>query len=134
MRWRNCGRSSSKCLNAWLGLRADHDSDNGILRYSGRGKLDVRSEAVQIAQQPGTTLVLRSDMTAPIARVVASLLKDEPFPIRLTYHGNVFRAIEEEAGREAEFFQTGVELVGDLLPKRMRKLSRLRLLRCRRRA
>ncbi|WP_341280488.1 ATP phosphoribosyltransferase regulatory subunit [Paenibacillus sp. FSL H8-0537] len=61
----------------------------------------------------GTTLVLRSDMTAPIARVVSSLLKESPFPLRLSYHANVYRAIEEEAGREAEFFQTGVELVGD---------------------
>lgn len=61
----------------------------------------------------GTTLVMRSDMTAPIARVVSSLLKSEPFPIRLAYHANVFRAIEEEAGRNSEFFQTGVELVGD---------------------
>lgn len=61
----------------------------------------------------GTTLVLRSDMTAPIARVVSSLLKQADFPQRLSYHSNVFRAIEEEAGREAEFFQTGVELVGD---------------------
>lgn len=61
----------------------------------------------------GTTLVLRSEMTSPIARVVASLLKESPFPHRLSYHSNVFRAIEEEAGREAEFFQTGVELVGD---------------------
>jgi len=61
----------------------------------------------------GTTLVMRSDMTAPIARVVSSLLRDEPLPIRLAYHANVFRAIEEEAGRNSEFFQTGVELVGD---------------------
>lgn len=64
----------------------------------------------------GTTMVLRSDMTAPIARVVASLLKEEPLPLRLSYHANVFRAIEEEAGREAEFYQTGVELVGDDSP------------------
>ena len=61
----------------------------------------------------GTTMVLRSDMTGPIARVVSSLLKETKFPIRLSYHANVFRSIEEEAGREAEFFQTGVELVGD---------------------
>lgn len=65
----------------------------------------------------GTTLVLRSDLTAPIARVVSSLLKDEPLPLRLSYHANVFRSIEEEAGREAEFFQTGVELVGDDSPE-----------------
>lgn len=65
----------------------------------------------------GTTLVLRSDMTAPIARVVSSLLKESAFPHRLSYHSNVFRSIEEEAGREAEFFQTGVELVGDSSPE-----------------
>ncbi|MCM3703840.1 ATP phosphoribosyltransferase regulatory subunit [Paenibacillus macerans] len=64
----------------------------------------------------GTTMVLRSDMTTPIARVVASLLKEEPLPLRLSYHANVFRAIEEEAGKEAEFYQTGVELVGDDSP------------------
>lgn len=67
----------------------------------------------KLLDKRGTTLVLRSEMTAPIARVVASLLKDEPLPLRLSHHSNVFRAIEEEAGREAEFFQTGVELVGD---------------------
>ena len=65
----------------------------------------------------GTTLVLRSDMTAPIARVASSLLKGQSLPIRLSYHANVFRSIEEEAGREAEFFQTGVELLGDDSPE-----------------
>jgi ATP phosphoribosyltransferase regulatory subunit len=67
----------------------------------------------KLLDQNGRTLVLRSDMTAPIARVVASLLKEQPFPLRLSYHANVFRAFESEAGRESEFFQTGVELVGD---------------------
>lgn len=67
----------------------------------------------KLLDRKGTTVVLRSDMTAPIARVVASLLRDRPFPLRLSYHSNVFRAMEEEAGRDSEFFQTGVELVGD---------------------
>lgn len=67
----------------------------------------------KLLDKKGTTVVLRSEMTGPIARVVGSLLKDHPFPLRLSYHSNVFRAFEEEAGREAEFFQTGVELVGD---------------------
>lgn len=71
----------------------------------------------KLLNQRGTTIVLRSDMTAPIARVVGSLLKEQSFPIRLSYHGNVFRAFEEEAAREAEFFQTGVELVGDSSPE-----------------
>ncbi|MFC4601479.1 ATP phosphoribosyltransferase regulatory subunit [Cohnella hongkongensis] len=71
----------------------------------------------KLLNRRGTTIVLRSDMTAPIARVVGSLLKDEPFPIRLSYHGNVFRAFEEEGGRDSEFYQTGVELVGDASPE-----------------
>ncbi len=67
----------------------------------------------KLLDKKGTTLVLRSDITAPIARVVSSLYKEALLPIRLAYHSNVFRSIEESAGREAEFFQTGVELVGD---------------------
>lgn len=58
----------------------------------------------KLLDRKGTTLVLRSDMTAPIARVVASLLKETQFPIRLSYHSNVFRAFDDEAGRESEFF------------------------------
>ncbi|MCS7459245.1 ATP phosphoribosyltransferase regulatory subunit [Paenibacillus doosanensis] len=67
----------------------------------------------KLLDRNGTTLVMRSDVTAPIARVVSSLLKEQPFPIRLSYRANVFRAFEAEAGRDAEFFQTGLELVGD---------------------
>ena len=74
------------------------------------------SKLFKLLSNRGMTLVLRSDMTAPIARVAASLLKNAPLPLRLSYHANVFRAIEEEAGREAEFFQTGVELIGDPSP------------------
>jgi ATP phosphoribosyltransferase regulatory subunit len=48
----------------------------------------------KLLNKRGTTMVLRSDLTAPIARVMSSLLKDEPLPVRLSYHANVFRAIE----------------------------------------
>ena len=60
----------------------------------------------------GNTLVLRPDQTAPIARVVSSILYEESLPLRLCYHANVFRAQENEAGRNAEFYQSGVELIG----------------------
>src|SRR5690606_10854954 len=83
--------------------------------YDTVGVASATSDAklFKLLNNRGTTMVLRSDMTTPIARVVSSLLKNEAFPLRLSYHANVFRSIEEEAGREAEFFQTGVELVGD---------------------
>ncbi|SEN47987.1 ATP phosphoribosyltransferase regulatory subunit [Lihuaxuella thermophila] len=61
----------------------------------------------------GNMLVLRPDQTAPIARLVSSVLKHEPLPLRLFYHASVFRAQENEAGRNAEFYQSGVELIGE---------------------
>lgn len=67
----------------------------------------------KLLDQQGRTLVLRPDMTAPIARVTASGLQNQHFPIRLAYHTNVFRAQQLEAGRPAEFEQLGVELIGD---------------------
>jgi ATP phosphoribosyltransferase regulatory subunit len=73
----------------------------------------AESRMFKCIDREGNTLVLRPDQTAPIARVVTSILKREPLPLRLCYHANVFRAQENKAGRSAEFFQSGVELVGD---------------------
>ncbi|TSB48292.1 ATP phosphoribosyltransferase regulatory subunit [Alkalicoccobacillus porphyridii] len=67
----------------------------------------------KLMDSQGYTLVLRPDMTAPIARLVSSSLKTEAYPIRLGYHSNLFRAQQHEGGRPAEFEQIGVELIGD---------------------
>ncbi|MCM3585144.1 ATP phosphoribosyltransferase regulatory subunit [Mesobacillus maritimus] len=67
----------------------------------------------KLLDQQGHTLVLRPDMTSPIARVAASKLLKEEFPLRLAYSDNVFRAQQREGGRPAEFEQVGVECIGD---------------------
>jgi ATP phosphoribosyltransferase regulatory subunit len=67
----------------------------------------------KLLDQRGNTLVLRPDMTAPIARLAASSLKDVSVPLRLAYDTNVFRAQHDEGGRPAEFEQIGIELIGD---------------------
>ncbi|WP_102344901.1 ATP phosphoribosyltransferase regulatory subunit [Bacillus sp. Marseille-P3661] len=67
----------------------------------------------KLLDQQGHTLVLRPDMTAPIARVAASRMKNEGFPLRLAYDTKVFRAQQREGGRPAEFEQVGIELIGD---------------------
>ncbi|WP_180320500.1 ATP phosphoribosyltransferase regulatory subunit [Shouchella patagoniensis] len=61
----------------------------------------------------GNTLVLRPDMTAPIARLASSSMKQVPYPLRLSYHSSLYRAQQVEGGRPAEFEQIGVELIGD---------------------
>lgn len=58
-------------------------------------------------------LALRPDMTTPIARVAATRLRDEEQPLRLFYLANVFRHEEAQAGRQCEFYQAGVELLGE---------------------
>jgi ATP phosphoribosyltransferase regulatory subunit len=60
----------------------------------------------------GRILVVRPDVTAQIARMVAMGMVDQPLPLRLCYSANVFRYEPEHAGRDREIFQIGVELIG----------------------
>ncbi|SFC77032.1 ATP phosphoribosyltransferase regulatory subunit [Clostridium uliginosum] len=60
----------------------------------------------------GKILVLRPDMTIPIARLVATKLKGESLPIRLRYTSNVFRVYESLGGKRNEYTDCGVELIG----------------------
>jgi len=58
------------------------------------------------------TLALRHEMTTPIARLAVSRLKDSPIPLKLSYNTNVFRFRTNQPGRQCEFYQAGVELIG----------------------
>ncbi|MBE6063063.1 MAG: ATP phosphoribosyltransferase regulatory subunit [Clostridium butyricum] len=60
----------------------------------------------------GKILVLRPDMTIPIARVVQTKLKDAEIPLRLRYISNVFRVHQSFGGKRNEFTDCGVELIG----------------------
>ena len=57
-------------------------------------------------------LALRPDMTTPMARVAATRLKDCTTPMKLFYLTNVFRYEQAQTGRQCEFYQAGVELMG----------------------
>ena len=61
-------------------------------------------------------LALRNEMTTPIARLVSSRLKDAPIPLKLSYICNVFRMEQTQMGRQCEFHQAGVELMGSDTP------------------
>lgn len=79
------------------------------------GKASAIADAhlFKLVDSQGNTLVLRPDMTTPIARVATSKLLKEMIPLRLAYFASVFRAQEAEGGRPAEFEQMGIELIGD---------------------
>lgn len=58
------------------------------------------------------TVALRHEMTTPIARLVSSRLKDHAMPLKLSYISNVYRYEQTQTGRQCEFYQAGVELMG----------------------
>ncbi len=62
--------------------------------------------------QDGQILTLREDMTVPIARVVASKLKDVNPPFRFCYTQNVYKVRQAFAGKRNEVTDCGIELIG----------------------
>jgi ATP phosphoribosyltransferase regulatory subunit len=70
------------------------------------------AEMYRFFDRHGRTLALRPDLTIPTARVVATRLYDQPMPLRVAYAGSVFRHEPPRAGRQHEFTQAGVELIG----------------------
>ncbi|HSH26136.1 MAG TPA: ATP phosphoribosyltransferase regulatory subunit, partial [Massilibacterium sp.] len=58
----------------------------------GSSSATLDQQLFKLLDQQGHTLVLRPDMTAPIARVAASRLKDVTYPLRLAYDSHLFRA------------------------------------------
>ncbi|MDW7675593.1 MAG: ATP phosphoribosyltransferase regulatory subunit, partial [Bacillota bacterium] len=76
----------------------------------------VAEQLYRFFDRDGKILALRPDMTTPIARVVATRLCQMPVPQRLFYLANVFRYEDPQAGRQREFYQAGIELIGDSSP------------------
>jgi len=70
-----------------------------------------------VDRQSGRLLALRVDITPQVARLVATTLRQAPLPLRLAYAATVFRYHEPRAGRQREFEQIGVELIGLELPE-----------------
>jgi ATP phosphoribosyltransferase regulatory subunit len=64
----------------------------------------------------GELLAMRTDMTVPIARLVATRLAGDEPPFRLSYFANAYRAVRPQRGQMREFAQAGVELVGTEAP------------------
>ena len=82
-----------------------------------RGDGRTADSAYRFFDERGDLLALRSDMTIPIARLVASRYADKEPPLRLCYLANAFRAVRPQRGQMREFAQAGVELIGAPAPQ-----------------
>lgn len=60
----------------------------------------------------GRLLVVRPDSTTPIARMVATRLRDAQLPLRLYYHQTLYSSKRPHSGHSDAFIQMGAELIG----------------------
>ncbi len=72
--------------------------------------------AYRLFDEHGNVLVLRPDMTVPIARLVAARYAAAPPPLRFCYLAHAYRSVRPRRGETREFLQAGVELVGAPAP------------------
>jgi ATP phosphoribosyltransferase regulatory subunit len=81
-----------------------------------RGDTRGAPAAYRFFDERGELLAMRSDMTIPIARLVAGRLVGTDPPFRFFYVGNAYRAVRPQRGQMREFMQAGVELIGSDAP------------------
>jgi ATP phosphoribosyltransferase regulatory subunit len=114
-------------------LRAMTDRIRGVFERAGYGELYTPAleyestferaqsagsrPAYRLFDEQGNVLVLRSDMTVPIARVVASRYPHEEPPLRFCYFAHAYRGVRPQRGQSREFLQAGVELIGAGAPE-----------------
>lgn len=79
---------------------------------AGEAGSQLAAELYRFLDRDGRTLALRPDLTIPTARIAGSKLYDQALPQRFFYTGPVFRYEELRGGRQREFLQAGVELIG----------------------
>jgi ATP phosphoribosyltransferase regulatory subunit len=90
------------------------------LEYEGtydRADMSTSRPAYRVFDEHGSVLVLRSDMTVPIARLVATRYRDSEPPLRFCYFAHAYRGVRPQRGQSREFLQAGIELVGAPAPE-----------------
>jgi ATP phosphoribosyltransferase regulatory subunit len=113
-------------------LRAMTDRVRGVFERAGYGEvytpalehestfqragMSATRPAYRMFDEHGNVFVLRSDMTVPIARLVASRYAQAEPPHRFSYFAHVYRGVRPQRGQSREFLQAGVELIGAPAP------------------
>lgn len=75
-----------------------------------------KDEMFKFIDSNGKILVLRPDVTTPIARMVATNYKNNLGYLKFSYATNIFRINDEQNGKKREFTQAGIEYLGNDKP------------------
>ncbi len=78
----------------------------------GLGTVDRRDLVRFVEPDTGEVALLRPDITAQVARIVATRLSERPRPWRLCYEGTVVRRRRGRARRRHQVLQCGIECIG----------------------
>ncbi|OPZ46937.1 MAG: ATP phosphoribosyltransferase regulatory subunit [Actinobacteria bacterium ADurb.BinA094] len=73
---------------------------------------DVLSGGYRLHDEQGHELMVRTDMTVPVARMAADRCDDVPLPLRFSYVAPSIRPWAPQRGQDGEFWQAGAELLG----------------------
>ena len=73
---------------------------------------DTLSAGYRLHDEQGHELMVRTDMTVPVARMAADRCDDDPLPLRFSYVAPSIRPWAPQRGQDGEFQQAGAELLG----------------------
>ena len=77
----------------------------------------LTAPAYRVFDEQGNVLVLRTDMTIPIARLVSTRYPNADPPLRFCYFAHAYRGVRPQRGQSRELLQAGVELIGSPAPE-----------------
>lgn len=83
--------------------------DRNLLSVGGR----VQDSPFQLFDADGSLLMVRPDLTLPIARLVSGRMGEGDLPVRLRYAAPVVREESSLKGQPRQFTQLGIEYFGD---------------------
>ncbi len=77
---------------------------------------DTLAAGYRLRDQRGHELMVRTDMTVPVARLAAARFDAESLPLRLSYVAPSIRPWTPSRSQDGEFLQAGAELIGASSP------------------
>ncbi|MGE5629260.1 MAG: ATP phosphoribosyltransferase regulatory subunit [Solirubrobacterales bacterium] len=80
--------------------------------FNGEHTTIAQETMYKLFDNQGRIMVLRPDVTTPIARITATKLNEAVLPLRFCYTANVFRVNESLFGKTNEVTQSGIEIIG----------------------
>jgi len=110
---KNIEEKARKLFRSWGYMEIETPTIEFYDTFSSNNKLIPQEEMFKFYDQQGRILVLRPDLTIPVARVAATHDKDNTLPMKYFYIGNCYKYREMGGGKQKEYTQAGVELLGD---------------------